>query len=83
MLEYVLTEDMLTFGYVHAYGRRFMTRKSDAFFSYNELGNTRGIPRFNALKPIRLKWSIPESVILSFSHEIPLEPMLLSVQSYH
>ena len=54
------------------------------FFSYDELGNTRGIPRFNALKPIKLKWSIPESVSLSsFSHRIPLELTLLSVQSYH
>lgn len=31
-------------------------------FSYDDYGNTRGIPRFNVLKPIKLKWSIPESV---------------------
>jgi hypothetical protein len=31
-------------------------------FSYDEFGNTRGIPRFTVLKPIKLKWSIPESV---------------------
>ncbi|CAF3913071.1 unnamed protein product [Rotaria magnacalcarata] len=29
-------------------------------FSYDEAGNTRGTPRFTALKPIKLKWSIPE-----------------------
>lgn len=32
------------------------------FFSYDELGNTRGSPRFNALKPIKLKWNISENV---------------------
>jgi hypothetical protein len=35
-------------------------------FSYDELGNTRGTPRFTALKPIKLKWNIPESVISYF-----------------
>jgi len=30
-------------------------------FGYDELGNTRGTPRFNVLKPIKLKWSIPEN----------------------
>ncbi|CAF3493767.1 unnamed protein product [Rotaria socialis] len=29
-------------------------------FGYDEVGNTRGTPRFTALKPIKLKWSIPE-----------------------
>ena len=29
---------------------------------YDEAGNSRGIPRFNAFKPIKLKWAIPESV---------------------
>jgi len=43
MYEYVLSEDILNFG-------------------YDEFGNTHGIPRYTALKPIKLKWSIPESV---------------------
>jgi hypothetical protein len=43
MYEYVLSEDIMNFG-------------------YDEFGNTHGIPRYTALKPIKLKWSIPESV---------------------
>lgn len=31
-------------------------------FSYDELGNTCGTPRFTALKPIKLKWNISEGV---------------------
>ncbi|CAF1425143.1 unnamed protein product [Adineta steineri] len=42
MVEYVLSEDILYYG-------------------YDELGNTRGVPRFTAPKPTRLKWLIPES----------------------
>jgi len=43
MYEYVLSEDIMNFG-------------------YDEFGNTRGTPRYTSLKPIKLKWSIPESV---------------------
>ncbi|CAF2975091.1 unnamed protein product [Rotaria sp. Silwood2] len=42
MVEYVLSEDIMYYG-------------------YDELGNTCGTPRFTALKPIKLKWNIPES----------------------
>ena len=35
------------------------------FSSYDELGNTRGTPRFTALKPVKLKWNISESVGVS------------------
>ncbi|CAF0926282.1 unnamed protein product [Adineta steineri] len=42
MVEYVLSEDLLYYG-------------------YDELGNTCGTPRFTALKPVKLKFTIPES----------------------
>ncbi|CAF0838513.1 unnamed protein product [Adineta ricciae] len=42
MVEYVLSEDILYYG-------------------YNELGNTRGTPRFTALKPVKLRWNISEN----------------------
>ncbi|CAF4508002.1 unnamed protein product [Rotaria sp. Silwood1] len=31
------------------------------YYGYDELGNTHGTPRFTALKPIKLKWNIPEN----------------------
>ncbi|CAF2342078.1 unnamed protein product [Rotaria sp. Silwood2] len=39
----------------------YMIAEDIVNFSYDELGNTRGTPRFTALKPIKLKWSIPEA----------------------
>lgn len=45
MVEYVLSEDVMYYG-------------------YDELGNTRGTPRFNALKPIKLKWNLPQAVFI-------------------
>ncbi|UJR21168.1 hypothetical protein I4U23_024266 [Adineta vaga] len=42
MVEYVLSEDVM-------------------FYGYDELGNTRGAPRFTALKPIKLRWNVSEN----------------------
>ncbi|CAF3361547.1 unnamed protein product [Rotaria sp. Silwood1] len=39
----------------------YMIAEDIVNFSYDELGNTRGTPRFTALKPIKLRWSIPEA----------------------
>ncbi|CAF1112622.1 unnamed protein product [Rotaria sordida] len=44
---------------VHLY--EYMIAEDIVNFSYDELGNTRGTPRFVALKPIKLKWLIPEA----------------------
>jgi len=41
-------------------------KRSNFICSYDAAGNTRGIPRFTTLKPMKLKWSISESVGLVF-----------------
>ena len=62
MVEYVLCEDTLNFRYVSSTLADPSCQLTSSMNSYDEMGNTRGVPRFNALKPIKLKWSIPESV---------------------